>query len=191
MTQTDDVTVTNEAEDVVTSNEVVEPPISDLEWHRRRSEVTARKPTQAGIADRNVPGSNHACIGHCTIQTCDVWRNYAISIGRVTEVAPGEYQSEVDVAYDAMDMFVLRKVAEILSKGRKVYGHDAWRARTPSHHLNHAIAHIVDHLDGRDMEEDHLGNAICRLMFAYGVFKVVQDNNVPDPEKRGRNAFGR
>ncbi len=138
----------------------------------------ASKPKLAGHADRNVPGANHHCLDlGCNIRNCDVWREYAISIGRITEVAPGQYQSEIQVGWHLFDLTVMRLVSAILLEGEKNYGRDAWYGKSPEHHINHAIEHLTQQLEN-DTSENHLGNAMCRVMFAYGVYLRTRNNRL-------------
>lgn len=53
-----------------------------------------------------------------------------------------------------------------MALGAKNYGERNWLKGMPvSRLLNHAIAHIFNHLSG-DVSEDHLGHAAANLMMA-------------------------
>ncbi len=77
----------------------------------------------------------------------------------------GGKQSKVEYAFDQLDPQAMFQLAGILQKGAEKYGRDNWKRITPEEHLNHALQHIFAHLAG-DKQDDHLGHAFCRLMFA-------------------------
>lgn len=142
------------------------------------SESTHKNPKLAGHADQDVPGADHSClIDRCNIRNCNIWRDYAISIGRITEVGSGQYQSEISVGWHLFDLTVMRLVSQILVEGEKNYGRDAWHGKSPEHHINHAIEHLTQQLEN-DTSENHLGNALCRVMFAYGVYLRTKNNRL-------------
>jgi hypothetical protein len=77
----------------------------------------------------------------------------------------GGKQSKVEYAFDQLDPLAMFQLAGIIQKGAEKYGRDNWKRITPEEHLNHALQHIFAHLAG-DKQDDHLGHAFCRLMFA-------------------------
>lgn len=77
----------------------------------------------------------------------------------------GGKQSKMDYAFDQLDPLAMFQLAGILQKGSEKYGRDNWKKITTEEHLNHALQHIFAHLAG-DKQDDHLGHAFCRLMFA-------------------------
>lgn len=77
----------------------------------------------------------------------------------------GGKQSKVEYAFDQLDPLAMFQLAGIIQKGAEKYGRDNWKKITTEEHLNHALQHIFAHLAG-DKQDDHLGHAFCRLMFA-------------------------
>jgi hypothetical protein len=77
----------------------------------------------------------------------------------------GGKQSKVEYAFDQLDPLAMFQLAGIIQKGAEKYGRDNWKKITTKEHLNHALQHIFAHLAG-DKQDDHLGHAFCRLMFA-------------------------
>lgn len=80
----------------------------------------------------------------------------------------GGKQSKLDYRFDLIDPLPLFKLAEILSSGADKYGKWNWRRISVEDNLNHALSHIFAYLAG-DRQDDHLGHAFCRLMFAISV----------------------
>lgn len=86
--------------------------------------------------------------------------------GQTSVNAAGGKQSHVEEAMDEIPAEVLLTVARILGQGVQKYGRGNWRLlRMREDQVNHAARHIYEWLSG-DRSEDHLCNAICRLMFA-------------------------
>ena len=77
----------------------------------------------------------------------------------------GGKQSKVEYAFDQLDPLAMFQLAGIIQKGAEKYGRGNWKKITTEEHLNHALQHIFAHLAG-DKQDDHLGHAFCRLMFA-------------------------
>ena len=88
------------------------------------------------------------------------------------EETNGGRHSRLDRRYDLMDARATKRLAEILHRGAITH-HDAdgsnWRKIPVSIHLNHALAHIFDYLEGAIDSEDHLGHAMTRLHMAVAV----------------------
>lgn len=78
----------------------------------------------------------------------------------------GGKQSYLGRRFDLIPIQPLIAVSEILHRGAEKYGENNWHSIDRDDHLNHALNHIYLFLDG-DRSENHLGNAICRLLFAY------------------------
>lgn len=64
------------------------------------------------------------------------------------------------------DSRVLLDVAKISKSGYDRRGPDNYKRVTYLEHVDRALAHIHLFLAG-DTSDNHLGNAICRLIFAY------------------------
>jgi hypothetical protein len=80
----------------------------------------------------------------------------------------GGRQSHVAERYDLMPTGPMKALAQILAMGAERYNDPKgknWKKIPIEDHVNHAIAHLYEHLDG-DTKEDHLGHAMCRAMFA-------------------------
>jgi 5'(3')-deoxyribonucleotidase len=77
----------------------------------------------------------------------------------------GGRQSALPYRFDLVDPTVLFALAEILATGAAKYGEWNWRRIGVNDNLNHALSHIYAYLAG-DHQDDHLGHAFCRLMFA-------------------------
>jgi len=75
-------------------------------------------------------------------------------------------QSSIETAFTAVPARSITRVAAILKTGREKYGADNWRNISRRDHLDHALAHIYSYLAGNEVDEDDLGNATCRLLFA-------------------------
>lgn len=87
--------------------------------------------------------------------------------------AAGGKQSAIPTRFDLMPPDALTQVAEVLHRGSH-YGVDNWRLIPKRDHINHAMLHIVKHLQG-DTSETHLANAACRILFA-----IEAPNEVPN-----------
>jgi len=77
----------------------------------------------------------------------------------------GGSQSELHFAFTELDASAMFRLANILYTGREKYGKGNWRKISVDDHLDHAMTHIFAYLSG-NKEDDHLGHAFCRLMFA-------------------------
>ena len=63
------------------------------------------------------------------------------------------------------DLKQLLTIAEVLKTGTDRYEPNNWRLIGQEEHLNHAIVHIMAHLQG-DNQDDHIAHALCRLYMA-------------------------
>jgi hypothetical protein len=107
----------------------------------------------------------------------DVVANMLAGVGPDTPMIVGEHsgrQSILPYRFDLIDPVVLFNLVNIVCEGAKNHGLWNWRLIPINEQLNHALAHILAHLAG-DTQDDHLGHALCRLMFS----KSIQMN--PDP----------
>lgn len=77
----------------------------------------------------------------------------------------GGRQSHVAARLDLLDGPTILRLGVILGQGAKKYGDNNWRNIDCEDHVNHALIHLMGYLTG-DRQDDHLGHALCRLMFA-------------------------
>lgn len=92
--------------------------------------------------------------------------------------ANGGKQSDTPYGFHLLPVSAIFDAAKVAKYGADKYG-ETFDNRNyikipATDHLNHAIQHIYAFLAG-DQQDDHLGHAIVRLMFAYD---VVQRNGV-------------
>lgn len=86
----------------------------------------------------------------------------------------GGKQSDTPYGFHLLPISALFDAAKVAKYGADKYG-ETFTERNytkipTTDHLNHAIQHIYAFLAG-DTQDDHLGHAIVRLMFAYDVNK--------------------
>jgi hypothetical protein len=74
-------------------------------------------------------------------------------------------KSSIDVRFDLIPPKSILEVSRILAEGSMRYGLNHWQSYDAEDHLNHALNHIYQWLNG-DRSENHLGNASCRMLFA-------------------------
>lgn len=87
----------------------------------------------------------------------------------------GGSQSAIPYRMDLLPYLALLCIAKILDEGERKYGKDNWRSIPVVEHLNHSLTHIAAFLTG-DTQDDHLGHAACRLLFACELYlKENQD----------------
>jgi hypothetical protein len=88
----------------------------------------------------------------------------------VTVNKNGGKQSETPYGFHLIPPSAIFDAAKVLKYGAEKYGEtfgDRNYTKIDSvDHLNHALQHIYAHLAG-DTQDDHLGHALVRLMFAY------------------------
>lgn len=93
----------------------------------------------------------------------------------VIENKLGGKQSDSPYGFHLIPTSAIFDAAKVLKYGADKYGEtfeDRNYTKIPSiDHLNHALQHIYAHLAG-DTQDDHLGHALVRLMFAYDVDKL-------------------
>jgi hypothetical protein len=77
-------------------------------------------------------------------------------------------QSHLDADYTLLPPTATRLVAECLAYGERKYGEGNFRRISIKDHLNHAVAHVFEHLSS-DNTEDHLIHAATRLLLALEV----------------------
>lgn len=90
----------------------------------------------------------------------------------VIENENGGKQSDTPYGFHMLPVSALFDAAKVAKYGADKYGETIDQrnyVKIPTvDHLNHAIQHIYAWLAG-DRQDDHLGHAIVRLMFAYDV----------------------
>ena len=90
----------------------------------------------------------------------------------VVENENGGKQSDTPYGFHLVPTSAIFDAAKVLKYGADKYGetfeHRNYTKIDTVEHLNHAIQHIYAFLAG-DTQDDHLGHAIVRLMFAYDV----------------------
>lgn len=78
----------------------------------------------------------------------------------------GGQQSATGYRLDLLDPKAILRLGAVLKEGvEKGYKKNNWMKIPCDDHINHALGHIMAYLDG-SRDEDHLGHAFCRLMFA-------------------------
>jgi len=82
----------------------------------------------------------------------------------------GGSQSHLPYRFDLIDPKAIFALAGVLYQGAERHGEDNWRKIPVRDHLNHALAHIYAYMAG-DEQDDHLGHALCRMMFAVALSK--------------------
>lgn len=101
--------------------------------------------------------------------------------------AAGGRQSAIDTRCDLLPPSAMLGVCRVLRAGSR-YGRDNWRLIPRADHINHAMRHLFLQLAG-DRSEQHLANAVCRLLFAMetddGPPPIEQATHVPAREIRG------
>lgn len=90
----------------------------------------------------------------------------------VIENQQGGKQSDSPYGFHLIPTTAIFDAAKVLKYGAEKYGETFenrnYRKIGTVDHLNHALQHIYAFLAG-DKQDDHLGHAIVRLMFAYDV----------------------
>lgn len=99
----------------------------------------------------------------------------------VVENENGGKQSDTPYGFHLLPISALFDAAKVAKYGADKYG-ETFSSRNYTKidtldHLNHALQHIYAFLAG-DKQDDHLGHAIVRLMFAYD----VEDRKVKVPD---------
>lgn len=91
---------------------------------------------------------------------------------KVTTNENGGKQSDTPYGFHLLPISALFDAAKVAKYGADKYGETFDQrnyTKIPTiEHLNHALQHIYAWLAG-DRQDDHLGHAIVRLMFAYDV----------------------
>lgn len=75
--------------------------------------------------------------------------------------------SPVEHRFDLIDPDALLAMAKVMHEGAKDHTPEGWRNMSTDDILNHALIHIILFMTGRDDGEDHLANAMTRLMMAW------------------------
>lgn len=86
----------------------------------------------------------------------------------------GGKQSDTPYAFHMLPTSAVFGAAEVCAYGAKKYGETVGNrnyTKIPTEdHINHAIQHLYAYLAG-DTQDDHLGHAVVRTMFAYDTAK--------------------
>ena len=100
-------------------------------------------------------------------------QNYVFGVepdAPVIENESGGKQSDTPYGFHLLPTSSLFDAAKVCKEGAEKYGETLGNRNytkiSPEDHLNHALQHIYAFLAG-DTQDDHLGHAIVRLMFAY------------------------
>ena len=92
----------------------------------------------------------------------------------IIENEHGGKQSDTPYAFHMLPTSAVFGAAEVCAYGAKKYGETVSNrnyVKIPTEeHINHAIQHLYAYLAG-DTQDDHLGHAVVRCMFAYDVAK--------------------
>jgi 5'(3')-deoxyribonucleotidase len=91
----------------------------------------------------------------------------------------GGRQSELKYRFDLMYAPAMFSLANILAEGADKYGEWNWAKIGIHENVNHALSHIYAYLAG-DGQDDHLGHAFCRMMFAKSIELGLTDDSVPE-----------
>lgn len=108
----------------------------------------------------------HADCSGCTMYNSEI-KGVSKDTPKTTN-AQGGSQSAVSYGFDCLDPKAMFAMCEALEEGRKEYGKDNWRKIPVEDHINHLLIHVFAYLAG-DTQDDHLGHAMCRAMFAKAV----------------------
>lgn len=112
-------------------------------------------------------------------------------MGSIEVNAAGGRQSAIDTRCDLLPPSAMLGVCRVLREGSR-YGKDNWRLIPRADHINHAMRHLFLQLAG-DRSEQHLANAVCRLLFAMETSDAPttheQAVDVSPREVRGREGF--
>jgi hypothetical protein len=99
-------------------------------------------------------------------------------IGKDAEIeinTNGGKQSKLSASFVLLDAKAMFRLGKILKEGAQKYERDNWRKIDTESHIDHALNHIFAYLAG-DKQDDHLGHAFCRLMFACATEEKENEN---------------
>lgn len=108
------------------------------------------------------------------LENADGWCCYRLDAPQIAGVgadapttvnAAGGKQSASPYRCDLLPPQATFRVAAVLKHGADKYGTNNWHAIPVEDHINHALVHLLAFLAG-DRQDDHLGHAACRAMFA-------------------------
>jgi hypothetical protein len=91
----------------------------------------------------------------------------------ITNAAGGK-QSATPYRCDLVPPAAYLRVAAILAEGARKYGDENWRNISFRDHINHALSHVAAYL-AADRSDDHIGHAMCRMMFAFETMDPDED----------------
>ena len=91
----------------------------------------------------------------------------------------GAGQSDIPYGCHLLPPLAILAAAKVLATGAKKYGAGNWMNIPIADHVNHAMTHLFCFLSG-DTQEDHLVNAMCRMMFAADIQKREQHSDASE-----------
>lgn len=86
----------------------------------------------------------------------------------------GGKESKLEYRFDLVDPKAMFRMAHILHEGANKYGENNWRLLSSRDNINRAITHLyaaiydMEYGLSKSDQDDHLGHALCRIMFAIG-----------------------
>ena len=92
--------------------------------------------------------------------------------------AAGAKQSSSPARMDIFPPHAALHVGAILKEGAAKYGEWNWLGIPVGDHINHVMIHLLAHIAG-DTQDDHIGHAACRMMFA--LERHLRDKCAPTP----------
>lgn len=85
-------------------------------------------------------------------------------------VRPDGAATQVEYRFDLLPPCALFAAAERMDHGaKKGYERDGWKVLSTDEQVNHAIGHLIAHMQG-DRQDSHLAAAIVRCMMAYETY---------------------
>lgn len=110
--------------------------------------------------------------------------NYIFGVGPATPVVENENggkQSDTPYGFHLIPTSAIFDAARVLKSGADKYGETFYNRNYTKidevDHLNHALQHIYAFLAG-DTQDDHLGHALVRMMFAYDVYEKSKPRRI-------------
>ena len=105
--------------------------------------------------------------------TKDILDSDAIERTDGVGLRPDGLASPVSYRFDLLPVHALMKMAEVMEEGHRTGHKDhGWTKMSVDDLLNHAIGHIVQHMQDVKDGEDHLSHAMVRLMMAWEVHRM-------------------
>lgn len=163
-------------ESLAADSDVVHDPGDMLPWQARK--YATPTPTTAMAAATNSPvpsmqGGKFKIVGTVTGRSGTA---PACFEDVPKDRNPALPQSESRERGDLVPAQAMLQVMRILKTGAATHGDESWKKIPKRTHVGRAAVHLFYWLSG-DTTENHLGNAICRLMFA------LEQEGTPDPDQ--------